>query len=277
MITERSMSMTRACSLVRLSRSVYHRPPLKVEEQQNAKKRLIQLSEKHLAEGFWKLYRRLRSEGFCVNHKVIWEQYQELGLSKRVKKKQKLEVKEKSPLTKATSRNLCWSIDFMSDSLRDGRKFRTLNMIDDYNREAIAIEVALSIPAERLIRVLERIEMFRDLPQCIRVDNGPEFRSTVFQEWCRLKGIELLFIQPGKPMQNAYIERFNGTYRRDVLNANWFNSILQVQSITDEWMDEYNNHRPHESLNHLSPIAFAARFDSSNICKSTKNSIFALY
>lgn len=144
----------------------------------------------------------------------------------------------------------------MSDALLTGRRFRTLNIIDDFNREALAIEVDLSLPALRVARVLDQIAKFRGLPQRIRVDNGPEFISSTLYAWAQKNGVTLQFIQPGCPAQNALIERFNRTYRQEVLDAYWVQSLQQVRNITQQWMLIYNQQRPHDALRGLSPIAF---------------------
>lgn len=141
----------------------------------------------------------------------------------------------------------------MSDSLTCGRRFRTLNIIDDHNREALNIEIDTSLPTRRVIRSLRQVIEERGKPDRIRVDNGPEYTSKELVEWCSKMGIELLFIQPGRPMQNGYIERFNGTYRRDILDAYMFNDLDEVRELTWKWMEEYNNYRPHDSLKGLSP------------------------
>jgi putative transposase len=147
-------------------------------------------------------------------------------------------------------------MDFMSDSLTTGRKFRVLNIVDDFNREVLAIEIDISLPAQRVVRALEQIIAWRGKPKRIRVDNGPEFISTVLMLWCESQGIELQHIQPGRPMQNAYIERFNGSFRRDVLDAYLFGEIRQVRRLAEDWMEDYNQYRPHDALNGRSPIDF---------------------
>ena len=144
----------------------------------------------------------------------------------------------------------------MSDSLWDGRRIRLLNIIDDYNREVLKIETDTSLPTQRVIRSLTSLAITRGLPEMIRVDNGPEFISNKMDMWCKENGVKLIFIQPGKPTQNAYIERFNGTFRRDVLNAYVFKSINEVKKVTQEWIFDYNNNRPHKSLKNKTPMEY---------------------
>ena len=137
-----------------------------------------------------------------------------------------------------------WSLDFMSDSLYQGRRFRTLNILDEGVREALAIEVDTSLPAQRVVRVLQQLEAWRGLPKAIRLDNGPELTSQYLADWCKDKGIELRFIQPGKPNQNAFIERFNQSYRTEVLNSCLFTSLDEVREITHQWLQSYSEERP---------------------------------
>lgn len=169
------------------------------------------------------------------------------------KGKRRLPARILQPLEAVSHINASWSMDFMSDSLLSGRKFRVLNLLDDFNREALAIEVDTSLRAERVIRVLEQVIQWRGKPQRIRVDNGPEFISSKLGIWCEERNIQLQFIQPGKPSQNAYIERFNGSFRRDVLDAYLFESLSQVRILVDEWMNDYNYDRPHDALEGRSP------------------------
>ena len=146
----------------------------------------------------------------------------------------------------------------MSDSLESGRSFRTLNIIDDFNRECLWIEIDTSLPAERVIRVLEMLAIWRGYPQQLRIDNGPELISRTLANWAQQHDVELAFIQPGKPAQNAYIERFNRTFREDVLDAYLFTTIQEVQTITEDWLEEYNAVRPHAALGGLPPFQYAA-------------------
>ena len=154
-------------------------------------------------------------------------------------------------------------MDFMSDSLVCGRWFRTFNVVDDFNREALAIEIDLSLPVPRIIRVLERIIAWRDYPQQIRMDNGPEFIATALADWTETYGIRLEFIQPGKPTQNSFVERFNRTYRDEILNRYVFKSLHQVRELTDDWIREYNEERPHESLGNLTPWEYLDTVNNS--------------
>ena len=214
--------------------------------------------EQRPTEGFWKMYYRIRKEGVIWNHKRIHRVYKLLKFNIKRKGKRRLPARILRPLEAVQRINTSWSMDFMTDSLLSGRSFRTLNLMDDFNREALAIEVDTSLPAERVIRVLEQVTEWRGTPERIRVDNGPEFISSALGLWCEEKRVNLQFIQPGKPTQNAYIERFNGSFRRDVLDAYLFEDIQQVRILADEWMDDYNYNRPHDALEGRSPMDMLA-------------------
>lgn len=176
----------------------------------------------------------------------------------RRKGKQRLPSRNPQPLSVPAALNQSWSADFMSDSLWDGRKFRTFNVVDDYYREALVIEVDLNLPAKRIIRVLDRLAMWRGYPKQIRVDNGPELVSIAMAEWAESNDVHLEFIEKGKPTQNSFIERFNGTFRNEVLDFYIFNTLSEVREITDRWVEEYNGERPHSSLGNLTPWEYAA-------------------
>lgn len=195
----------------------------------------------------------LRKAGKPWNHKRVHRVYQMLRLNLRRKGKRRLPARVKRPIEQMQQPNQSWSIDFMQDRFENGRKFRTFNVIDDFNREVLAIEIDTSLPAKRIIRILQQIIEMRGKPQRIRMDNGPEFIAAVFELWCKQEKIELLYIQPGRPMQNALIERFNGTYRREILDAYLFEDLWQVKQLTEEFIDEYNNRRPHQSLDNMTP------------------------
>jgi putative transposase len=235
-----------------LSRTVYHYQSKR--DDGDVVEKLQSLAESKPTEGFWKMYYRLRKEGNVWNHKRIHRVYKSLKLNMKRKGKRRLPARILQSLQVVDQINIGWSMDFMNDALFTGRKFRTLNLMDDYNREALAIEVDTSLPAERVIRVLDQVTRWRGFPKRIRVDNGPEFISSALGLWCEEKGIVLQFIQPGKPTQNAFIERFNGSFRRDVLDAYLFENLTHVRTLAEEWMQDYNYHRPHDALNGRSPM-----------------------
>lgn len=217
---------------------------------------LHQLVEKHPTIGFWKCYYRLRRKGYDCNHKRLYRVYTLLRLNVRRKAKRRLPQRIKQPLSVPASINESWSMDFMCDSLVDGRRFRLLNIIDDYNRESLALEIDTSLPALRVIRALQQLIELRGKPKTIRVDNGPEFISDKLQLWCDDHDIDLQFIQPGKPMQNGYVERNNGSLRKELLDAYLFYSLAEVRIMAQEWQQDYNYYRPHESLGNVPPAEY---------------------
>ena len=185
-----------------------------------------------------------------------------LNLPRRTKKR--LPLRPVQPMDVSPHPNVVWALDFMSDTLYGGRRFRTLNILDEGVREVLAIEVDTSLPAERVIRVLEQVTAWRGQPQAIRLDNGPEFLADRFAIWCADRGIALWFIQPGKPNQNAFIERFNRTVRHEVLDAYVFESLDQVRAISAQWMQEYNEERPHDALGQVPPTLFSIQQTAGN-------------
>jgi len=261
--TEEAISTVRACRIVGLSTSAAYYKSRKDDSQVIAK--LQDLAEKHPTRGFGVYFGRIRNEGLVWNHKRVKRVYDLLKLNLRRKHKRRLPNREKLPLEQPNSINQKWSMDFMSDALTDGRKFRTFNLIDDFNREVLAIEADTSLPAQRVVRVLERVIWERGKPASIRVDNGPEFISHRLEEFCKKQNIVLQFIKPGKPMQNGYIERFNRTFREDVLDAYLFNSLKQVRTLSDEWKKDYNAYHPHKSLGRLSPIGYRQAVESGKL------------
>lgn len=214
------------------------------------------LADKHRRYGFEKMFRKIRQRGFRWNHKRVYRVYCEMKLNLRRKPKKRLPAREKVALAQPEKINMSWSLDFMSDALRSGRRFRTVNVLDDCNREALGIKASISLPAKRVTEFLDFIANRRGYPLQVRVDNGPELLSAEFTGWAKKHNVHIRYIQPGKPAQNAYIERFNRTYREEVLDMFLFKNINEVQSITDRWRKEYNNERPHEALGHLTPQAF---------------------
>lgn len=252
MISVHRVSCRQACRLIKQPRSSYLYQPVPRNDKA-LREAFGQLVEKHPSIGFWQSYYRLRRMGFTDNHKRMYRIYTQMKLNIRRRYRKRLPARVKQALFRPEAINQVWSIDFMSDSLWDGRRFRLLNVIDDYNREVLAMEADLSLPTQRLIRLLEQLKQWRGLPQMIRVDNGPEFISHKLDQWCKDHKIDLLFIQPGKPMQNGFIERCNGNIRRELLNAYVFKTLDEVRSKAEEYMVDYNYHRPHKGLNYRAP------------------------
>jgi len=224
--------------------------------------KLQKLSAKKPGEGQDKFYKRIRNEGLKWNKKRIQRVYKMLGMNKKKKRKKRIPARVKEPLFVPSKSNEMWSMDFMSDSLINGRRFRVLNIIDDYNREALKLEPYFSITTKRVIAILERLMFEKGKPKAIRVDNGPEFIATALKDWMVKMNVRLQFIQPGKPMQNGYIERFNRSLRQDVLSANLFYNLTDAKVAIDEFQEDYNYHRPHDSLGDLTPIDYKKKFQN---------------
>jgi len=250
----RQVSISRACRVVKLPKSMFYYKNIRDDSETIDK--LNWLADRHPTEGQDLYYSRIRQQGFLWNYKRVRRVYLLLGMNRRKKTKRRVPARIKVPLAVPGQSGEMWSVDFMSDVLVNKRKFRTLNVIDDYNRQAITVEAAYSMPAARVTQILEYAIKEQGKPVCIRVDNGPEFVSKEFRDWCAQKGITIRHTQPGKPMQNGYIERFNRTFRENILDAYLFEDIGQVQQLADEWMEDYNYKRPHEALGGLTPDYF---------------------
>lgn len=215
--------------------------------------------EQHPTRGFWKYYDQSRSEGRQWNHKRMRRVYCAMRLNVPRRTKRRILGRKRRPLVAPVRLNSIWAVDFMHDALSQGRSFRTFNVIDEANREGLAIEIGTSIPARRVTRVLDQAIEIYGRPDSIRCDNGPEFTAKHFTEWCEENRIEILYIQPGKPDQNAFIERFNRTFRQEVLNAYLFGSVREAQEIADRWLPDYNENRPHDSLGRIPPVQYLPR------------------
>ena len=254
-LKNRRFSERRACRLVGFSRSASWRP-LKVRNDEPLRSRLKKLAERYPRYGYPTLHDMLRTEGLVVNPKRTYRLYREEGLQVRTKRRKKL-IRPRIPMLVPDAVNQRWSMDFVSDQLANGRRFRVLNIVDDYTREIVLQVVDFSISGYRVARELDRLE--RKLPKTIVCDNGPEFTCKAMFFWSKKTGTKLHFIQPGKPTQNAFVESFNGKFREYCLDMHWFASITDARSIIDDWRSHFNEVRPHRSLGRIPPAVFAER------------------
>ena len=251
------ISIERSCMVISLHRSMWYYQSKKDDSEIIDK--LNELAEQLPTRGFDEYFGRIRQQGLKWNRKRVLRVYRHMKLGLRRKRKKRVLNRVQQPLTRQTELNQTWNMDFMSDALSDGRRVRVFNVIDDCNRESLAIECGVGFPAQRVVRVLSQLEEEIGLPKNIRVDNGPEFISHCFQNWCRSKGITIQYIQPGKPMQNGFIERFNRFFREDVLDAYWFEGLEQLRVLAEKWQHDYNYNHPHKSLSGLAPCQFKKR------------------
>lgn len=247
--------ISRACRVLDLSRSVVYHKSQKNDTEVETE--LLRLADQHPHEGFWKAWGRLRLEGRDWNHKRVHRVYKAIGLPLRRKAKKRLPARPKESLVVPAAPDMTWSMDFMEDRLENGRKVRCLNVLDDFNREALHVEIDHSLKSSRVIWVLNMLIRRRKVPECIRMDNGPEYIAHMMRDWSKGHGITFQYIQPGKPTQNAYVERYNGSFRRGVLDAFIFTDLNQVRSHAANWIEDYNTHRPHDSLGGLPPKIYA--------------------
>lgn len=209
--------------------------------------------------GYRRLHRVLKREGVRVNVKRVYRLYREEGLAVRRRKRKRVAV-ARQPMPVPTRLNECWAMDFMSDALASGRRYRVFNVVDVLSREALAAEVDTSLPAARVIRALEEIAAMRGYPTRITLDNGPEFRSMVLDAWAYEHGVVLDFIQPGKPVQNAVMESYNGRMRDELLNLHWWRGIAEARDAIAAYRQDFNEERPHSALGHRTPGEFARHY-----------------
>ena len=252
------MSQRRACAVLDapLSSQRYRsrRAP-----QEGLRQRLRELAVERVRWGYRRLHIVLQREGIAVNHKRLYRLYREEGLAVRRRKRKRVAV-ARQPMTPPTRFNECWAMDYMSDSLASGRRFRIFNVVDALSREGLAVTVDTSLPAVRVIQALEEIALLRGYPARITVDNGPEFRSRAMDAWAYEHHVTLDFIQPGKPIQNAVIESYNGRMRDELLNQHWWRSIAEARDAIDAYREDFNEVRPHSALNNQTPGEFARRY-----------------
>ena len=254
MVKYRSTSIALACRAFQISESCYRYQPKLNDENELIAGWLLTLTKAKRNWGFGLCFLYLRNvRGFKWNHKRVYRIYRELELNMRIKPRKRLKREKPEPLAVPEYPNRVWSMDFMADQLADGRSFRTLNILDDFNREGLTIEVDFSLPSERVVRTLNWLIQWRGRPDAIRVDNGPEYISGTLRLWAQRSGIELMYIQPGKPQQNAYIERYNRTVRQEWLGQYYFETLDQVQEHATRWLWTYNNERPNMGIGGITP------------------------
>ena len=249
-------SERRTCRLIGIQRSVARYRPLG-NDGPELRKRLRTLAAERRRFGYRRLGVLLRREGFSVNHKRVYRLYREEGLSVQRRQRKRMAGVARVPAPTPERPNQRWSMDFVADALANGRRIRVLTVIDDFTRESLAMEVDTSLPGLRVTRVLDQLAVKRGLPELITVDNGPEFAGRALDAWAYAHGVRLHFIEPGKPVQNAYIESFNGRLRDECLNEHWFMSLPTARTIVENWREDYNAVRPHSALGNRTPEEFA--------------------
>ena len=254
--TDYNISERRASQVMKLHRSTARyvgRP----DDSLALRKKLQEMAAKYPRYGYRMMTDKLRFQGWRVNHKRVYRLYREETLQLPKRRRKRLRNLARQPIMLPDSLNQRWSMDFVTDTLADGRRFRTLNVLDDFSRECLAIEVAISIPGERVTRVLDQIAALRGYPEAIVIDNGPEFTGRALDGWASQHQVKLQFIQPGKPVQNAFVESFNDKFRSEHLNSNWFLHIWGARQSIEAWRNEYNHERPHSSIGRIPPASYA--------------------
>ena len=264
MIAQHHLSERRACRLVGLSRDSYRNPPMVDEATQQLSAKIVEIAQVRRRFGYRRIHDLLRRQFPGVNHKRVYRLYSQAQLAVRKRKKVRRAASERVPLTVASRVNEVWSMDFVSDSLANGRRIKCLTVADDFTHECVDIAVDYGISGQYVTRLLDRTAIFRGYPAAVRTDNGPEFTCRTFIAWAQAHDVRHILIQPGRPMQNGYIERFNGKFRDECLNEHWFQTLMQARSEIATWRQDYNEVRPHSSLGRIPPAEFAQRHRAKN-------------
>ena len=264
MVEHHHLSERRGCRLVGLSRDSYRHPPAVDEATLQLSAKIVAIAQVRRRFGYRRIHDLLRAEFPGVNHKRVYRLYSQAQLAVRKRKKLRRAASERVALTVATRVNEVWSMDFVSDSLANGRRLKCLTVADDFTHECVDITVEYGISGEYVTRLLDRAAMFRGYPAAVRTDNGPEFTCRAFISWAQAHGVQHILIQPGRPMQNGYIESFNGKFRDECLNEHWFQTLPQARSEIAAWRKDYNEVRPHSSLGRIPPAEFAQRHRSGH-------------
>ena len=257
MIEQCDLSERRACRLAALSRDSYRHPPEADQMSKDLSGKIVEITHARRRFGYRRIHDLLRPDFPGVNHKRVYRLYSEVNLAVRRRKKLKLPASERVPLQPVQGVNEVWSMDFVSDSLANGRRIKFLTVADDFSHECVDITVDWDISGQYVTRLLDRAALFRGYPLAVRTDNGPEFTSRAFMAWAQSHGVRHILIEPGRPMHNVYIESFNGKLRDEFLNDNWFQTLNQARSATAIWRQDYNEVRPHSSIGRIPPARFA--------------------
>ena len=257
MIAQHHLSERRACSLVGLTRDSYRHPPEPDQATIELSSKIVEIAQARRRFGYRRVHDMLRPEFAGVNHKRVYRLYSAANLAVRKRRKAKRPISERVPLQIAQSVNEVWSMDFVSDSLSNSRRIKCLTVADDFSHECVDITTDYGICAQYVTRLLDRAAIFRGYPKAVRTDNGPEFTSRAFMAWAHGHGIQHILIEPGRPMQNGYIESFNGKFRDECLNEQWFETLHQARSAIATWRQDYNEVRPHSSIGRMPPARFA--------------------
>jgi putative transposase len=257
-MTQKGYRQRRACALAGIDPRVYRRPPTRTEDAE-LRARLKDLSSERRRFGYRRLHVLLRREGWQVNWKKLYRLYKEEGLTVRKRGGRKRALGTRAPMAIPQGPNQRWSLDFVSDSLSCGRRFRILNVIDDFSRECLAAVVDTSLSGIRVARELDRVAEMRGYPCMVVSDNGTELTSNAILKWQEDRKVEWHYITPGKPMQNGFVESFNGRMRDELLNEHLFDSLRHARNLVAEWRDDFNHRRPHSSLAGLTPREYANR------------------
>jgi putative transposase len=251
-----AVSERRACGLVGMSRSVYHYTRRAPTDEAQVQQRLRELAAERRRFGYRRLHVLLGREGYRLNHKRVERLYRTAGLAVRKRRRKRVAATERAVRLVPTRPTEQWCLDFVSDALATGRRLRLLAILDVFTREALTIEVDTSLPGARVVRALEQVVAEHGTPVEIVMDNGPELTGRALDQWAYQQGVRLHFIEPGKPVQNAFIESFNGRLRDECLNEHWFVSLADARQTVEAWRQDYNQNRPHSALGYRTPAAF---------------------
>jgi len=258
------LSQRRACRLTGLSLSTCRYDAQRPAADAHLSGRITELALERRRFGYRRIWQLLRREGLQVNHKRVYRLYHLNGLGVKRRRRRKGLVTERLPLLRPAAPNMTWSMDFVMDALATGRRIKCLTCVDDFTKECLTVTVAFGISGVQVTRILDSITLFRGYPATIRTDQGPEFTCRALDQWAFEHGVELRLIQPGKPIQNGFIESFNGRFRDECLNEHWFSDVNHARKTISKWRQDYNECRPHSTLNYQTPSEFAVSWRKGN-------------